>query len=263
MIYKYDEIDFKDGMIELDGVASLDSTVFVSDGGVFEGRVEDHGTLIIRGGRADVVIGRYGKVLAHGGTLHAVVEKEGSLYIHEGNVIVKECGGYVQANTQSAYITFEESVITNMVFDYNTTIHENTTAIDCKVLPTGHVIIFKGGSFIGKNKFCLVRGDVICGGTAKNIYISHGGSISCVDNCELSRCFITDKSKMRVTSAKPVHNIIVHNGVLDVGCGARAYKVILERHGKIITDHNSYVTYINHGGTIERHGGGTLVLCTT
>lgn len=254
MLYKYDEIDFRNGMVEEDGIASLDSTVFVSDGGVFKGRVEDHGTLIIRGGEADVVIGRYGKVHAHGGVLHAVVEKEGSLYIHEGRVTVKEQGGYVQANAYKAYITFEESVIENMIFNYNTTIHGNTKAINCAVTHTGRLTIHKNGMFVGDGKLCRIQGDVTCSGIIDNIYADHC-TLSCTDNCIIKHLVIDHKAVVRISSTQGANGIIVRNGTLSVGSGVHVTNVILESLGRLKMDHFSYVTYRDKGGLISQKGG--------
>ena len=254
MIYKYDEIDFRDGMVDEEGIASLDSTVFVSDGGIFKGKVEDHGTLIIRGGYAEVEIGRYGKVHTHGGTLRAVVKAEGSLYVHEGKVTIKEEGGFVQANEYHAYVYYEDSVIENMVFNYNTSIHEHTKAVNCAVTPVGRVIIHKNGMFLGDGKLCRMQGDMTNSGIIDNLYVDRG-TLACTDNCIVKHLVIDHKAVVRISSTQGANGIIVRNGTLSVGSSVHVTNVILEPLGRLKMDHFSYVTYRDKGGLINQKGG--------
>ena len=109
-VYKFGEFDLYNQREE-DGLVSIDGTVFVSDGGYFKGIVQDHGTLIVRGGEADVIIGQNGKVSAVGGKLHAVVDLNGQLDISEGTVEVEEQGGLVRIVQSYARITFLKSVV--------------------------------------------------------------------------------------------------------------------------------------------------------
>ena len=260
MIYKYEEIDIHDGMSDTEGVADLDSTVFVSDGGCFKGRVENHGTLIIRGGEADVVIGPYGRVIAHGGTLHAVVKIDGTLNIHEGTVTVKEEGGYVQANDARATIQFEPSEIIGQTFSRYTTLHNNTTAIDCKVTTTGYLTIFRGGTFTATQKAALIQGTVSNGGTIMNSMISFSGKVACTDHAVFKHCIIDKGAKVILASCKLAQGIIVKHGTLDVGENVRVNCATLYAKGELVAHQRCYVTYRDHGGMIMRHGGTVVPL---
>lgn len=258
MTYRYEEIDIRDGDREEDGIASLDSTVFVSDGGYFKGIVHNHGTLIIRGGEADVIIGPNGKVIAHGGTLHAVVQLDGSLVAHEGNITIKEEGGFVQTKESCAKITYEPSIITGLTFSQYTTIHGNTQAVDCRVSSTGIVTIYKGGIFTATKKFALIRGTLVNSGTVFNSYIDFSGKVSCTDYSVFKHCVIDNGATVILTSCKEARGIIVKNGLLDVEDGVRAEYVTLERHGNLTVHQRSHVTYKDCGGNINYHGGKAI-----
>ena len=255
MIYKYEEIDIHDGMTDTDGVASLDSTVFVSDGGYFKGRVEDHGTLIIRGGEADVFVGPYGRVIAHGGKLHAVVGLDGTLNVHEGNVTIKEEGGYVQANESTARVTYEPSKIIGKIFTRYVTLHNHTQAIDCKVRTTCYLTIHRGGVFTATKKVALIQGTVSNSGSIFNSMIDFSGKVSCTDNSVIKHCIIDGDATVTIASCKLAQGIIVKNGILDIGENVRANCVTLYRHGRLITHQQAYATYRDFGGYVIRHGG--------
>lgn len=258
MIYQYEEIDIRDGVREEDGVASLDSTVFVSDGGYFKGIVNNHGTLIIRGGEADVVIGPNGKVIAHGGKLHAVVQLDGSLVAHEGDITVKEEGGFVQTKETCVKITYEPSIITGLIFSQYTTIHRNTQAIDCKVSATGMVTVHKGGIFTATKKFALIRGTVTNSGTVSNSYVDFSGKVSCTDHSTFRHCVIDNGATVILTSCKEARGIIVKNGLLNVEDGVHVEYVTLEHHGNLTVHQRSHVTYKDCGGNINYHGGKAI-----
>lgn len=259
MLYRYDEVDIRDGMEDLDGEVSLDATVFISDGGVFKGIVSNYGTLIIRGGIADVVIGNHGTVVTHGGVLNAVVQKDGTLTVHEGTITVKEEGGFVNANDRNATVKFTPSEIRDMKFDRYTTIHKGTKAINCSVTSTGMVTVFSGGELIGDSKFSVVHGHVNNNGTMRNILIDNGGQVTCVDNASLSHCLVDHDAKLVISSSKKgTRGIIVKRGTVEVKEGAYADCITIERHGKLITRFGCHVTYRDHDGHLFRMGGNVF-----
>ena len=256
MLYKYDEVDIRDGERDEDAHIALDATVFVSDGGYVKGTVDDYGTLIVRGGEVDIVIGDHGKVIVHGGTVHAVVKVDGSIHVHEGTVTIKEEGGYVQAN--SGRVTYEPSEIVGLTFSRYTTIHRNTKAVDCKITTTATVYIGHGGIFTATQKFALIQGNVTNQGTIENAIIDFSGKVSCTDNSVLRHCVISRGATVNLISCRKVQGIIIKDGTLAVDNSIKVFSVTLERKGKVIARQHCYITYRDHGGEILNHGG-TLV----
>lgn len=255
MIYKYEEVDINNGDKDEEGVISTDATVFVSDGGIFRGVVAPYGTLIIRGGEAHVIIRANGRVIAHGGVLHAIVQQYGSLHVHEGKVFIKEEGGYVQANENTAYVTYEPSEIRNMAFNAYTTIHENTKAIDCDVPATGLVTIHRGGIFTATKRMSLIRGTLTNSGYLIHAVVDYSGKVSCTDSSIIKRCMIDHGGTIILASTHGASSIIVKDGTLDVDEHVQAINITLHHKGTIVTHQQCYVTYRDKGGTIVSHGG--------
>ena len=249
-IYKYDEFDIRNGMSDTDGFVGLDATVFVSDGGYFKGTVAEHGTLIIRGGRADVVIENHGRVLTHGGVLSAVVRRDGNLTIHEGVIYVKEEGGYVKTSA-SADVTFEPSVIENQVINNYITIHQNTMALNCRVATTGTVLVHRNGVFAGTDQRLVpIDGRMICDGVLHHVAVMPHGEVACTGAQIVHHCLVHGGT-LKIDSANYARSIIVQRGLLHVGAYAVVGNVTLEERGRVRMCHHSKVDFRKKLGDIE------------
>ena len=253
MTYRYDETDIRNGMKDTDGYVGLDATVFVSDGGYFRGVVKDHGTLIIRGGRAEVLIGAYGRVITHGGVLEAVVEQDGELIVNEGEVYVKEQGGYVRT-TAGSRVTFEPSEIIGATFTRYTSIHRNTLAIRCKLSPTAIVTVHRDGVFCGEEHcFVPISGTLVCSGVVHHAYISRTGKLNCSESQDIHHIILRGGS-MIIDKAHKARSIIIDDdGSLEVKPWTTVNNITLERHGRVTLYQHSKATFRKELGDVIRH----------
>lgn len=252
MTYRYDETDLRNGMKDTNGYVGLDATVFVSDGGYFRGVVAEHGTLIIRGGRAEVIIGAYGRVITHGGVLEAVVEQDGELIINEGMAYVKEQGGYVRA-TANSHVTFEPSIIVGATFTRYTSIHRNTLALRCKIRPTAIVTVHRDGVFCGEDN-CLVPigGTLVCGGVVHHAYVARTGKLNCSESQDVHHIVLRGGS-MSLDKAHNARSIIIDDGLLEVKPWSTVNNVSLERFGRIMLYQHAKATFRKELGDVIRH----------
>lgn len=253
-VYKFGEFDLYNQREE-DGLVSIDGTVFVSDGGYFKGIVQDHGTLIVRGGEADVIIGQNGKVSAVGGKLHAVVDLNGQLDISEGTVEVEEQGGLVRIVQSYARITFLKSVVKGKTIDQFASAHDGTTFLGCNIKSTGVLNLHRRAEFYGADRrLSRVDGQILGEGDIRDVYVSKTGSINCMSKCILKRCVIDGGDVLVVDPLVIARNIIVRKGKLRLRSDTTASCITMEGTGILEGESGSIATVRNRGGKIESRG---------
>lgn len=253
-VYKFGEYDIANRREE-DGLVSIDGTVFVSDGGYFCGIVQDHGTLIIRGGEADVIIGQHGKVLTHGGVLRAIVKNDGQLEVSEGCVRVKEEGGFVRVNEGYQNVSFDPSVIENATISQFASAHKNTVFLNCHLRSTGSIIMYEGSEFRGyDNKFAHIDGKISGDGNIRNVYVGKHGEIGFSGKGTLRRCYLDGG---HITISNPdakVRGIIVNKGTLKLLPETMASYVTVNYKGKLVLEYRSIASIYYNDGKLYNHG---------